>query len=108
MGGGASDDAGAEEAPAKKPMEPKPREEERLIEVKRIETKSKPRLQCQGVEAQCPKHRGVTFKVGDAPAATGPNWVAMGGGFDVGLLFGLALWYLGVLSALDIEPLGLF
>ena len=46
-----------------------------------------------------------TFRVGEAPAPAGTNWTALGGGFVIGLLFGLALYFLGVLSALDIEPL---
>ena len=109
VGDGTSGDAVSEEAPAKKPMEPKPKEE-KSSSSKSKEPKAKARRD-SSARVSKPSVRSTgefTFKVGDAPASSGPNWVAMGGGFVVGLLFGLALWYLGVLSALDTEPLGLF
>ena len=49
-----------------------------------------------------------TFKVGESPAPSGKPMVTFGGGFVVGLLFGLALWFLGLLSATGIEPMSLF
>ena len=98
------------EPKAKKPMEPKPKETPKASSSKPADAKPKANRD-SSARVSKPSVRSTgefTFKVGDGAVVAGPNWAAMGGGFVVGLLFGLALWYLGVLSILDIEPLALF
>jgi len=113
MGGGAAEatpEEASSEPKAKKPMEPKPKEASKASSSKSADAKPKANRD-SSARVSKPSVRSTgefTFKVGDAAVSSGPNWAAMGGGFVVGLLFGLALWYLGVLSILDIEPLALF
>ena len=48
-----------------------------------------------------------TFKIRDTGAPPAKKWMTMVSGVMIGLLLGLALWYLGILSALPVTPLDL-
>ena len=110
----------AVEAPERKPMEPvaqksQPVEAERASterSVPKQETVSRSSREDSGLKkSNKPSVRSTgefTFKVGEAPSSSGSPLVTFGGGFVVGLLFGLVLWYLGLLGATGIEPMSLF
>ena len=108
MGGDVVEEEPVKEAKA--PMEPKPAKPTRAKESEPAPSKTRSSSDSSGSSGKASKPSvrttgEFTFRVGEAPAAAGKNWTALGGGFVIGLLFGLALYFLGVLSALDIEPL---